>query len=120
MVSPLLTTTAPSACLANFPVSNRISSLPTAAVTDVVSGAIVLMMSSFFLAGDGGGGLRQVHSRARPEDLPQTSTRSPKWLAPFGAVGVRESRLPPEAEFLDQRAITLDIPLLQVVEEPAA
>jgi hypothetical protein len=37
-----------------------------------------------------------------------------------GAVGVREFRLPPEAEFLDQRAIALEIPLLQVVEEPAA
>jgi hypothetical protein len=35
-------------------------------------------------------------------------------------VGVREFRLPPEAEFLDQRAVPFDIPLLQVVEEPAA
>ena len=49
IVSPLLTTTAPSACLASLPVSKRISSRPTAAVTDVISGAIVLMCSSFSL-----------------------------------------------------------------------
>jgi hypothetical protein len=37
-----------------------------------------------------------------------------------GGRGVREFRLPPEAELLDQRAVALEIPLLQVVEEPAA
>ena len=46
---PARTTTAPSACLASLPVSKRISSRPTAAVTDVISGAIVLMCSSFSL-----------------------------------------------------------------------
>ena len=49
IVSPLLMTTAPSACLASLPVSNVISSRPMAAVIDVISDVIVLMCSSFSL-----------------------------------------------------------------------
>jgi len=37
-----------------------------------------------------------------------------------GGRQIRELRLPPEPELLNERAIALEIPLLQVVEEPAA
>ena len=74
MVSPLVTTTAPSACLARWPVSKTISSRPTVTATEAFDGAMVLMCL-LLLVGDGGGGLRQAR-RGRPSpSLPQTSTR---------------------------------------------
>jgi hypothetical protein len=64
-VSPLRTSTAPSACLANFPVSKLISLRPTVADTAACSCTIVVLMYCLlFLLGGGGGGLKQLRSEA--------------------------------------------------------
>jgi hypothetical protein len=42
IVSPLVMTTAPSACLARWPVSNVISARPMVAETDVLAESVVL------------------------------------------------------------------------------
>lgn len=64
--------------------------------------------------------MKQALRDAVPRSSLKLPPGLPKWLARWWAVGVREFRLPPEAEFLDQRAVALDVPLLQVVEEPTA
>src|SRR2546423_6282126 len=101
MVSPERTTTAPSACLASFPVSNVISLPPM--VTSTFDWRCVATAISPPLPVREGGGL----SQPRHTGLAQT---------PPSGVDVE---LSPEAQLLDEGSIALEIVLLEIVQEPA-
>src|SRR5581483_9922704 len=107
IVSPLRTTTAPSACFASLPVSKRSSRPPTS--TDTVAYRPVAMLiwsiPSRFRVPEGGGLSQPRRCRA---GLGQTSTFR-RW----------RSCLPAQAELLDQGTVALQVGLLQVRQEPA-
>src|SRR5581483_2531106 len=108
-VCPLETTTAPSACFASFPVSNRISRPPISTDTETgtpagcsASTMLISLYSSTVLV-KGGDWVNAVVAGARPSSTLQ---------------GFPE--LAAEAELLDEGAVALEILALQVVQEPAA
>src|SRR5215475_11068661 len=108
-VCPLDTTTAPSACLASFPVSKVMSRPPISTVTDTGTpagcSASTMLISVLFL-----------HCACEGWRLGQ---RPSLWaLAQAPPFLVLE--LAAEAELLDEGAIALEIFPLQVVQEPAA
>src|SRR3954451_2201064 len=107
-VWPLDTTTAPSACLAIFPVSNVISRPPISTDTETGTPAgcsastIDISPYSSTVLGEGW-------------RLSQRPTRALAQAPPFLI-----EELAAEAELLDEGAIALEILALQVVQEPAA
>src|SRR5689334_9444080 len=101
IVSPERTSTAPSACLASLPVSKTISSSPTVTETEMGCSVAILMLSSTLLR-LGEWRFESAPAAVAPR-LAQTSTL--------------HSFLPPEAELLDQSAIALDVPALEVVQQ---
>src|SRR3954451_13185175 len=117
-VSPLRTITAPSACLASFPVSNWICLPPMS--TDTETGtpagcsASTMLISLLFLhcACVKGGSLGQRRLCC------SSAWRSPKLHPPW--ISFPDRRLAAQAELLDEGAVALEIFALQVVQEPAA
>src|SRR5581483_3304361 len=100
IVSPSRTTTAPSACLASFPVSKVISQPAISTVT--VVGPCVAMLICPPLRLEGGGLSQLRRDGARSNFHPRV----------FGCP------LPSEPQLLDQCAVPLQVALLQVLQEP--
>src|SRR5215204_321431 len=108
IVSPERTTTAPSACLANLPVS-KVSSLPPIS-TDVEAtcpNTVLIPCPPLCLVESGS--LDQPRLFSSQAGLIQASTLPDRELCPA---------LPPEAQLLDEGAIALEVVLLHVVQEP--
>src|SRR5689334_22871695 len=92
-VPPHPTSTAPCACLAMTPVSNEISSSPTAREIRVASGSTAMLISL---------------------SVPSSSPASPA-----GLILHEPGALAAQAELLDEGAVALQIVLLQIRQEPA-
>src|SRR5919201_5767962 len=101
IVSPLRTTTAPSACFAIFPVSKLISRPPTVTLASAWrSVGIAISCPPLCFCG-------RVGTRVSVVDDARSNLQSP-WL----------SGLPAQPEFLDQCSIPLQILFLKVIQEP--
>src|SRR5689334_21525592 len=99
IVSPDRTTTAPSACFASLPVSKVISRPPTVTLTSARrSVAIAICCSSTLLRESGDSSQRRG----------RRSLESP----------LSGSGLPAQPQFLDQCPISLQVMLLEIVQEP--
>src|SRR5687768_78938 len=101
IVSPLRTTTAPSACLAILPVSKVISLPPISTDVEATCPSTVLIPCPPLCLVESGS-LDQPRCLRGSSKLPLSSIEA----------------LPPEAELLDEGAIALEVVLLHVVEEP--
>src|SRR5262245_50064409 len=100
IVSPELTTTAPSACFASLPVSNVISWSPISTETVATLSCVMLLMCPPLFVESGGLSQRRW-------------SRSSLKLPPSG------SELAPEAQLLDQFSVPLHVFLLEIVQEAA-
>src|SRR5512132_2178757 len=101
IVSPDRTTTAPSACLASFPVSNVISCPPISTETEVGPATVLLINPPLFVEG---GGLSQLFGSC---PVPGTGRgRKGSLKLPPSAYGWG---LSPQTQLLDQSPVTLEI-----------
>src|SRR6187200_1762630 len=110
MVSPLRTTTAPSACFASLPVSKRSSAAPTSTDTVACCPVEMVLIPCLFPSLFRFGGRWRFEPAARRRREARSNAHLPSRL--------RSSGLAPETELLDEGPIALEVLALQVVEEP--
>src|SRR6187551_1756423 len=112
IVSPLRTTTAPSACFASLPVSKRSSFAPTSTDTVACCPVLMVLIPCSFLP------LFRFGGRWRFEPTPRRLPRDARSNAHLPSPSRLAPRLTAETELLDEGPIALEVLALQVVEEP--